>query len=93
MRNPSFTNCRVNEFGDSLHSETPVDGSHPPINFVSRGPQGRSNRFGGLTVRQADKDFLSKWGKGRPPPVTCGRACTNKTIRHKRKEILVRQTA
>ena len=93
MRNPSFTNGRVNESGDSLHSEAPVDGSHPAINFVSRAPRGRSNRFDGLTVGQADKDFLTKWAKARPPWVVFVRACINKVISHKRKNIPVRQTA
>src|SRR5678809_317651 len=92
MRNPTPTNCRVNQQSDSVDSETPIECPHLPINCVSRRAQCASNCFGGLTVCDADKNFLSQGGKVRLLSVMCERACTNKTIRHKRKDILVHQT-
>jgi hypothetical protein len=60
MGNPPLTDCRLNELSDSLHSEMPIERPHLPINYVSCQSKVASNCFGGLTVRDAKKDFLSE---------------------------------
>jgi hypothetical protein len=88
MGNPPSAHRRVNQLGDSLHSEIPIQSSHAAIYRVSRYPQVGSNLFDPLSVRQAEKNLLSGGGKLQSS-IWVWRICafTNKVISHKRKKL------